>query len=122
MQRLFSTFPAGAPGLGLLLLRLALVGVLVVPAQCLWTHEALPVARPLGWVLAVPIAVGLFTPVLTTLTASAGLVGILLGYGGNPFADGVVILGVVALGLIGAGAYSIDARLYGRRQVRIPFD
>lgn len=122
MQRLFSTFPDGWPGTGLLLLRIALGTVLayhVAPALF-----GAPPYEPttLQWAAAGAgffIVAGLWTPI------SGVLVGILelciaLSHRGD--ACNLLLVGAlgIAIAMLGPGAWSIDARLCGRRRIEIP--
>lgn len=131
MQRLFTTFPSGAPGFGLLLLRLAvavvlaehagaclfdvgassgawIVGVLAAAAAALL---ALGFLTPLSGVAAVVIAAGLALGVLPSPSRSA------FGVGATTFA---VTLAAAALAFLGPGGFSVDAALFGRREITIP--
>lgn len=112
-RRLFSTFPTGLAGAGLLLLR-AVVGVVLV----LCPHHTDGIVATGGLLL----LVGLLTPF-----AAAGLAGVLAlsQYRSAPGAlpDLSVLLlvaGCLALVLLGPGAWSVDAWLFGRRQIVIP--
>lgn len=112
MQRLFSTFPSGAPGIGLLLLR---VSVAVGLALSFAWHQGIPLAAiAASWVICAALCVGFYTPVAAVLTfvmQGALLCLRLLGVE----AGVVVLLDALALALLGPGAYSLDARRFGRR-------
>lgn len=113
LQRLFSVFPNGLPGAGLLLLRLV-VGLL--PVLCpIQTDPALTVSALL-------VLAGLLTP-LSALAEAAAL-GVLQYQTAPqvlpPLSVVVLIGGCVALALLGPGAWSADARLFGRREIIIP--
>lgn len=119
MQKLFSMFPAGLPGLALLLLRGSVVLALLLAVH--GHREVLP-----AWVyaLAVVISVALSVGCLTPIAAAAALVlnGLLwFGTGADSTAVGVVFtLDATALALLGPGAYSIDSHRFGRRLVAPP--
>lgn len=100
MQRLFVMFPDRAPGVGLLWLRLCLATALCWP----WPHA--PIEQ---WFLAV-LSLLLGSGWLTPLAVSASIVW--LFFDGAPPA--LVALPVCLL-LLGPGAYSLDACLFGRR-------
>ena len=132
MRKLYSTFPGGGPGMGLLLLRLA-IGVTLI-AQGLAYLSALQDLRMTTWVVCLlalgsgaSLVVGLLTPVAGALAVLAGL-GMTFLYlpaanwhffYGNPLSLDVVIMAMV-LALLGPGAFSLDARLFGRRKIIIP--
>jgi uncharacterized membrane protein YphA (DoxX/SURF4 family) len=120
MQRLFSTFPNSAPGAGLLLLRfcaggqLILTGLQHVSGHASWAAHGLGMTQPLAGSL---LILGLWTPAASACTA---LLAIGLALSDNRWelhiAQAAIALGLVALG---PGAWSIDARLYGRKRIVI---
>jgi len=123
LQRLYSTFPAGSPGVGLLLLRIG-VGL---PLIC--------------FAMASLMALGSEDPVRVGLDVAGGLAGVLLVLGlWAPLDGGVIVVTQLwvllsapwpsqtyswahlllpvmgaALTLLGPGAWSLDARLFGRK-------
>ena len=119
MQRLFSTFANGWPGAGLLLLR-ALVCVALL-------HDEIPqiIERPAFGVI-VPqmiavlagtfLLVGLWTPFVGTLIAIVELWIIFVVAGDLSVPLMLATIGA-ALAMIGPGAWSIDARLFGRKHI-----
>jgi hypothetical protein len=115
MHRLYSMFPLGLPGVGLVLLRLA-VAITLWPLPSgleSWLGE-----QPLFWcaaMLFIALAGGAFTPVVSTLCLL--LKCIELAKPGEA-ALGYLLsaaLASLALFLLGPGAYSLDSHLYGRR-------
>jgi putative oxidoreductase len=123
MQRLFSTFPNGWPGFGLLLLRLG-VGIALISFGISGFF-----ADPGGLVAlardsieaagAIFLIVGLWTPVIGALIALDELWVAFSVYSSHP--DGHwnhVFLAVLTAGvaMLGPGAWSIDARLCGRKR------
>lgn len=121
MDRLFSAFPGGWAGLGLLGLRLALLPALVSVAA-----PVLLVRVPLACVAALMVA-GLLTPLTagTVVAIALGSAAWSLVTGGPLFFEHLRIHGLlaaiaVALLAIGPGAYSIDARLFGWRELHVP--
>jgi len=117
VQRLFSMFPTGLPGLALLLLRTSVATALVVSSYT----QNIP-----AWLqaTAILVAVGLFAGYLTPLVAVGALVVqafIWSGLGIDTATWAAVIsLDAIALALVGPGAYSVDAYLFGRRMVLPP--
>ena len=120
MQRLFATFPDGQPGAALLLLRLSLAVVLAFRGAAYWQNP------PTFWVtlvcdgVALLLAIGLYTPFTAIAGAVIGAVAFFLSKSINPVEESFVLVVMVAVGMLGAGAYSLDARIYGRREVVVP--
>lgn len=114
MQRLLGTFPNRSAGVALLILRLAVAAALISGARLcpgLETEVLLALSR----IAAVLIVVGWYTPV----TAGSAVVVSLCGFWvcREPGVNVLMIAILTAIGLLGAGAYSVDARLYGRRRL-----
>ena len=120
MQRLFSTFPQGLPGIGLALLRAA-VAIPLVQQAIVGLLNASPPA-PLGLVAAgaaLLLLVGLWTPMAGVLVAVAEL-GLALSHPAERWT--FVHFGTLgaALAMLGPGGWSVDARLFGRKRIQIP--
>ena len=122
MQRLFSTFADGWPGRGLLIQRL-LVGLTLVyidfDGLCTTPVCAAAVGKSIGAVAGLLLIAGLWTPIAGCLIAGAE------GWMALSTADNTgfsVVLGVLGLTLamIGPGAWSVDALLYGRKHIAFP--
>ena len=120
MQRLFSTFPQGPPGVGLVLVRAA-VAIPLVQQAIVGLLNASPSA-PLGLVAAgaaLLLLVGLWTPVAGVLVAVAEL-GLAASHPAEPWTSVHFATVGAALAMLGPGAWSVDARLFGRKQIQIP--
>jgi putative oxidoreductase len=120
VQRLFSTFPQGLPGIGLALLRAA-VAIPLVQQAIVGLLNASPPA-PFGLVAAgaaLLLLVGLWTPMAGVLVAVAEL-GLALSHPAEPWT--FVHFGTLgaALAMLGPGGWSVDARLFGRKRIQIP--
>ena len=118
VQRLFSMFPQGWPGIGLLLLRSSVAIALLVEGLC--RRQGLP-----GWiqVAAVLLPIAFFAGYMTPIAAAIGLLchGLIwLKLGLNAASAIFVALDMMALALVGPGAYSLDAYRYGRRVLVFP--
>lgn len=121
MRRLFSTFAHGAPGMGLLLLRAAAAAALMAPAAHLALGRPTEIglaASLLAAVDGVLVAVGLWTP----LAAGVGALLALVQFALVPAraCNGLMLAALtVSLALLGPGAWSIDARLFGWKRIEI---
>jgi putative oxidoreductase len=118
VQRLFSTFPNSWPGAGLLMLRLAAGFSLLGTRTFLVAFEGgIPLfLRYASLAVAVLILLGLATPVACLLDAAIQI-GILVldtRYESGPML--AAALGV-ALAMLGPGAWSVDARMFGRKRI-----
>jgi hypothetical protein len=120
VQRLFSMFPTGGPGVALLLLRISL-GMLLLHGVLeslskLDSHWVL--VAP--WAVAVGLGVGLGTPVFAVLTIVIEVSTFLAGGGSLTPLHVCAILDAIALTLLGPGGYSLDAKFFGRRRIVFP--
>ena len=117
MQRLFSNFASGWPGVGLLIQRLVTGVVLLYQGTALLkeTHVGAHVAAQIiGAVLGIFILAGLWTPVVGVLVAVVE-VWITLAGATDPWVSIILAALGATLAMIGPGAWSVDARLYGRK-------
>ena len=132
MQRLFSTFPGGWPGLGLLLLRLT-VGLTTAVEGISYFIE--PRASNSGmWILyLVEIATGFFlivgflTPIASIFAAAGNAILAFIVFSAISASlidvklktlDAIMV--AMAIAFLGPGAFSLDAYFFGRREIIIP--
>jgi hypothetical protein len=119
MQRLFTTFPNGSPGVALLLLRIVCafpvawdsVSMLSVGADATTTWLRLAALIPASL-----LVLGLYTPLAACLQV---LVEISLTFA-IPLVASLHLtraaIGMALMGL-GPGAWSLDSRIYGRKRI-----
>lgn len=120
MQRLFSTFADGWPGLGLLLLRLLIAALLIYDGIATLkqpSHVEPTVPHLIGAIMGALLVAGLWTPVVGTLVAIVE-VWIIFSHGGGPWPAAVLATLGASLAMIGPGAWSVDARLFGRKHIQ----
>jgi putative oxidoreductase len=122
MRRLFFTFARGLPGVGLLLLRLGTGVALMIDGVKTFQGEPpteTAILHALAAVAGLLLVAGLWTPIAGALVVVLELWAALPRYG-DPWIH--VLLGTLgaALALIGPGAWSVDARLFGWKRIDIP--
>ena len=117
LQRLYSTFANGLPGRGLFLLRLAvfvfLIQQFVAPGSVLGVNRWEAAVASIAGAL---LLAGLWTPLSAALTA---LLELWIAISVGEARDAHLMAAAIALSLVGLGpgAWSIDARLFGRRRI-----
>jgi uncharacterized membrane protein YphA (DoxX/SURF4 family) len=116
LQRLFSTFPDGWPGAGLLLLR---IGAAVSLIYFGFSGTAVSLVAAAGGVL---LLLGLWTPVVGVAVAideSWIAFSLPLAQLSDRWPHILLAILVAAVAMLGPGAWSIDARLFGRQRFEI---
>ena len=120
MQRLFSTFANGWPGAGLLLQRI-LTAILLIRLGVIeltgMSSTLSMIPQLLGAGAGILLLVGLWTPVVGTLTAVIEL-WVTITRASDPWISIVLATLGVTAAMIGPGAWSLDARLFGRKHMR----
>ena len=108
-------FPAHGPGVGLLLLRLGLAAALL--ARTPYPDGPVSIGWAVAAVAATALCLGAFTPISAASAAIFLVAGSLPLLAAAKVAElSLAVIGI-ALALLGPGAYSLDARLFGRRVV-----
>ena len=121
MQRLFSTFARGWPGVGLLLLRVAAGSSLI--ARSILVLENTPTFGTGFLQLFIATAgllliAGLWTPIGAAVMVLLELWRIISRHG-DPASDVLLCVLALAIALLGPGAWSVDARLFGWKRIDI---
>jgi hypothetical protein len=118
VQRLFSMFPTGLPGAALLLMRIVVAGILLVSTL---SSESVQNISPWKALLLAVTGILLCLGALTPLASAISIVVEAMYWSG---CDGLKsanlalhMLVSVAVFILGPGAYSIDAKMFGRRRI-----
>ena len=114
MQRLFSTFADGWPGAGLLVQRFLVSAILLhrVFLEFAKSPHMIQVALPMTASLL--LLIGLGTPYVGLLVAATQFWFVLSG-APDPWTAVIVSALAASLAMIGPGAWSVDALVFGRK-------
>jgi len=121
LPRLFSTFARGWPGTGLLLMRLV-AGITLVSRGIvgLWEepHLERAILHALSAGAGIFLLAGLWTPFVGVLAA---VIEVWLAFSqpGDALTHILLVTLGIALAMVGPGAWSVDARLFGWKRIDI---
>lgn len=120
VQRLFSMFPSRTAGAALLIMRFSVAVALVVHVTAYWALTPPFWAVPGPLLIAMFLCFGFLTPYCAILNCliELGLLVVTGGQNGLNLVIAAVNSGVLAV--LGPGAYSVDARIFGRRILTAP--
>lgn len=107
-------FPTGAAGIALFILRLS------AAADLLFYATRHPASLWSLYILALPagaLCLGFITPYAAGFTCVVELAAVIRFEDQTAFPIIISIVNTAALGMLGPGAYSLDARIFGRRIV-----
>jgi putative oxidoreductase len=120
LRRLFSTFAPGWPGAGLLLLRLV-AGCASIVHGLTKLETGLPLGailmQSLSMAAGILLVAGLWTPVSGSLLAALELWNWISANPADPWPNILLATIGAALALLGPGAWSVDARLFGWKRI-----
>jgi hypothetical protein len=113
-------FPAGLPGIALLLLRLSVAAMLFIDQAGRLLSPAPPWLLIVSAIAALAVILGFLTPLFALI---CGLLKVSALAGATQILAPLVILTLLlaaAVAMLGPGAYSLDAKMFGRRVVLLP--
>jgi putative oxidoreductase len=121
LQRLFSNFANGWPGRGLLAQRVLIAALLAycVVNRLREASASVSVPELIGAGLSIFILLGLWTPIVGTLVSLIE-VWVFLSRGMDVWIPIILATLSATLAMIGPGAWSVDARLFGRKHIEPP--
>ena len=121
MQRLFSTFANGWPGLGLLLQRILTAFLLIRLGvfEFMGTpFSSSMIPQLIASCAGILLLAGLWTPIVGTVIAVIEI-SVTVTHPGDPWISIVLATLGATAAMIGPGAWSLDARIFGRKHVAI---
>lgn len=119
LQRLFSTFADGWPGVGLLLQRILTAALVIrfgVMEATVAASSEVTIAQIIVGCAGVLLVIGLWTPIVGNLIAVIEL-WLAVTHSVDPWMHVTVAALAATVAMIGPGAWSIDARLFGRKHI-----
>ena len=120
MQRLFSLFPTGVAGVALVVLR-SVVAITVIVEICKRSIPGwAPVIDAFVGLLGLLLFLGFLTPYCAALSCFLELAFLVITGIPNGFPLGISALTSGCVAVLGPGAYSLDARFFGRKLITIP--
>jgi len=113
-------FPRGGPGFALLLLRISVAAIFLISVAKRFGVSSAPLIFAGTLLISFCLAIGFLTPYLSVVTGVAAIAFLLFNPHSGHLPHICSIVDASALALLGPGAYSVDARLFGLRVSIVP--
>ena len=118
MQRLYSIFPTGLPGIGFIAIRVTAAAMLLVDGSAYAAPQSMGCAIG-SLVAAVCLVSGILTPYAATFAGCLEFWRLCTRDNVDLFHLIAAIVVTLALSVLGPGAYSVDNKIFGRRLVNL---
>ena len=113
-------FPRGGPGFALLLLRISVAAIFLISVAKRFGVSSAPLIFAISLLISICLTIGFLTPYLSVLVCTTALANLLIGPNSIDLLHVFPIIDAAVLALLGPGAYSLDARLFGLRVAVVP--
>lgn len=108
-------FPQGAPGFALLLLRISVATIFLTSLANESLVSSVPLVCAGVLLISASLSIGFLTPYLSVISLISGVAVLLVDPSSHNIVHVALLFDATALALLGPGAYSVDARLFGLR-------
>jgi uncharacterized membrane protein YphA (DoxX/SURF4 family) len=113
-------FPSGSAGIALVVLRSVVAVTVLGNAAACWPTGFSLIVGVLAALLALFLFLGFLTPYCAAVSCILELALLFTTHAPNRLQLGLSALTAAAIIGLGPGAYSVDARLFGRKLIKIP--